>query len=180
MTCHVFSRCHLKLFKTKSFHWCQIIHGRPLLKMNQMRLNGLSVVHKSWVKGTWHHRKGFIHANILFGGKELPTNVDHVLPPLLSQWTTKEPMFQWIHHRRATMRATLVNLCWYFTMPFINRDSLVSDRPGESRLFCALALCQIIFHSGEVEGGISFVHLCKIGVLRVVYLLIHFLPSLAQ
>ena len=46
------------------------------------------------IKGTWHHRKGFIQANILFGGKELPTNVDHVLPPLLSQWTTKEPMFQ--------------------------------------------------------------------------------------
>ena len=45
---------------------------------------------------------------------------------------------------------------------------------------CALALCQMVFHLGEVEGEISFRHLCEIDFLRPISLVIHFLPSLAK
>ena len=46
--------------------------------------------------------------------------------------------------------------------------------------FCALALCQMIFHLGEVEMGILFCHLCDIDFLRPICLVIHFLPYLGK
>ena len=61
-------------------------------------------------------------------------------------------------------------------LPFVNRHNLVD----EAASFYALALCQVIFHLREVEGEISFRHLCKVNFLRATSLVIHFLPSLAQ
>ena len=52
--------------------------------------------------------------------------------------------------------------------------------PRKTAFFCAFALSHMIFHLGEVEGGISFCRLCGIGFLRYVCLVIHFLPSLAE
>ena len=46
MTWCVFSMGHCKLFKTRSFCCRHIIHGRLLLKKNQIRLNHSSVLHK--------------------------------------------------------------------------------------------------------------------------------------
>ena len=46
--------------------------------------------------------------------------------------------------------------------------------------FCALALCQMMFHVGEVEGGILFRHLCRINFLRDFCLVIHFLLSFTE
>ena len=44
----------------------------------------------------------------------------------------------------------------------------------------ALCLCQMILQFGEVEGGILFYHLLEIGFLRVSWVVIHYLPSLAR
>ena len=46
--------------------------------------------------------------------------------------------------------------------------------------FCALCLCEMIFHLKEVEGGISFHHLLHIDFSRARWVVIHFLPSLAE
>jgi hypothetical protein len=132
------------------------------------------------VKETLHHRKKILWSEIPPFGKELPNDVGRILPPLLSEWTTIEPTFNRLHRMWATMRATFVNLLRDFTMPLVNRHCLVDDQPHECRRFCALALFHMLFHLGEVEGGISFHLLCGIDFLRATCFVIHFLPSLAE
>lgn len=48
---------HCTTLKTKSFHWLQIPHGRPLLKKNQMWLK--CVLHKGWSKRHYIIEKDF-------------------------------------------------------------------------------------------------------------------------
>ena len=74
---------------------------------------------------------------------------------------------------------------WSISIEILPRHSLstialwMTDQRNAT-LFCALALCQMVFHLGEVDGGILFCHLCGIGFLRAICLVIHFLPSLAK
>ena len=151
MTWRVFSMGHCKLLKPKSFRWCQIIHGITLLlKKNATSFKSLA---QRLIREALHHRKDFCKPRFLFFGKELPNDVGRVSPPLLSKWAALEPMLHRLHQLRAIVRATFVNLHQDFTAPFFNCHYLMDDRLEMPLFFCALALCQIIFHLREVKRG---------------------------
>ena len=90
------------------------------------------------VKEALHHRKGFTRPEIPPFGKELPNDVGSI-SRLLNQWTAIEPMFNWFHRLRTTMRASFVDLLWDFTTPLVNCQCLVDDQPQEGRIFLCLS-----------------------------------------
>ena len=57
-----------------------------------------------------HHRKKHPQAEIPLICKELPNDIGNVLPPMLSQRTNVEHVFNIFHLLGTTMGATLVNL----------------------------------------------------------------------
>jgi hypothetical protein len=56
----------------------------------------------------------------------------------------------------------------------------MDDQPKKCNLFLCLSFVPYNIPLREVEGGISFRHLCGIGFLWAICLMIHFLPSLAE
>ena len=156
MTWRVFSTCYCKLLKTRSFHWRQIIQGKPLLRKNQIWLNLLSVLHKGWLKKHCIIEKKLPQAEIPLICKELPNDVGNVLPPVLSQRTTIEHVFNGFHWSGTTMWATFVNLCWDFATPFIYRLSLslMDDRPKGNCFFLCLNFMPNIIPLGGMYSWI--------------------------
>ena len=65
-------------------------------------------------------------------GKELPYDVRHIAPHLLSEWEIEERVLHPLHGLRTTMRTTLVNAGLDSTTPFIHLHRLMSKWPKES------------------------------------------------
>lgn len=84
----------------------------------------------------------------------IATWYSNILPPLLSKWTTKEPMLHWLHRLQATMRATFVNLRHIFPTPLIHCHNLMDDRLKKGNLLLCLSFVQYDFslrRSGEAN-----------------------------
>ena len=145
MTWRIFSTGQCTLLKILSFYWRQIIQGKSLLRNNHMWLNRLSVLHNGWSKKHCIIEKDFRGMGFLLLAKSCQMMLANASPPVLSQWTTVEHVFNGFHWPGTTMRATLVNLHRDFTTPFINHDHLMDDRPKESRLFLYLSFMPVTF-----------------------------------
>ena len=90
-----------------------------------------------------HNRNKTTRAKITSFGKELANDVSHIASHLLSQWANVKSMLHRLHKLRATMKATLINLCRDSSMPFIATALRITNQ-RKNASFCALCLCQLI------------------------------------
>jgi hypothetical protein len=81
---------------------------------------------------------------------------------------------------KGSNEGNLVNLHRDFTASFINHHCLMDDGQSNATSFCALVLCQMIFHIGRWREEFHSARLCGIGFLRATCLVIYFLLSLVE
>ena len=111
----------------------------------------------------------FPRAKVVSFSKGLPNEVSCIAPHLLSQRAIEE----FVLHQ-ATMKGTLINLCQDLGMPFVQCHYFMKEWPKESCL-----LMFMLDDSPNWRGrGWNFVPLD--GFLRVSWVVIHFLLSLAK
>jgi hypothetical protein len=152
MNCCVFPMGHCNTLHTKSFRRCQIIHGRPLLKKNQMWLNHFTVLHKGWLKRHCIIKNNYFMPRFLLltssFGKELPHDISNIPPPLLREWIAKEPMLHQFHRLLVAVRQLLSIFAKIFLHHSITATTLCMTNHRKATSFCALALCQMMFYLG--------------------------------
>ena len=103
------------------FCCCQMIHGRPFLKKNQIRLNRLSVLHNGWSNR---------HCNIEidFHGPRFPFwwRVAKWCWQRIAIYVNRgrfvEHVLHWFHWLRSAMGTSFVNLRWNYTVPLVNHN----------------------------------------------------------
>lgn len=157
----------------RAFCGRQLIHGIPLLKKNEMRLNCCTKVDQRGL----HYGKGFPQAKVSSFGNELPHDVSNIWTPLLSEWTTEKPMFQRFHRMWAVVGATFVNLHRDYPAPLINCHNLMDDQPKKRSMFLCLSFVSNDIPFRESRKGIFILPLMWNQFLESV-LLSNLFPSL--
>ena len=76
----------------------------------EMQLYHVSVLQRVRLTKTLHREKLFPHAKVpSFGGKELPNYIRSILPPMLSEGTTEELVFNRFHLQPPSLSNDLVS-----------------------------------------------------------------------
>lgn len=88
-----------------------------------------------------------------------------------------EPMGSW---RTCVQLAPQCDLCQDSSTSFVYHHHFINNSSVKIVSFCALSIFEMVFHFGEVEGGISFRHLSRIDFSRAYWMVIHCRPSLGE
>lgn len=109
------------------------------------------------------HWRRYLRAKVTSFGKELPHDVSHIAPHLLSKWENEKKIYPPLTHKlQATMKATLMNFvnirpCHLFTCHY-----LMNNWPMNDHFLMRFVLSMMMCRLGEVERGISFQHLSRV------------------
>ena len=163
-----FSKGQWLALNTKSLHWRQMIHGRQLLKKNQILLKGLRDWLSDWSKRHCIYEKDFQGRRWPLFAKKMPNDGSCIASHLLNSQTTKELVLRPFYASWTTMGT---NLC---QPPRRSVQSICSlplpcELPPEERSLPFVSYvyanwCSI--YLVELEGGSSLWHLYGINFLR--------------
>ena len=143
-------------------------------------IEGLQLFAKWLIKNHCNIKKYSWGPSLHGFGKGLPNDVSCIMPHLLSQWPIEKSMLHQLHRLRATMKATLIHLCRHHLHHSFIATAVWRTDQRKVASFYVVCLCRMIRHLKEVKRGISFHHLSEIDFLRASWVVIHFLPSLAN
>ena len=156
----VFSTSQDVLCKIKSFCWHQMIHGRKLLKKNEIVLKDFN---EGLIKEVLHHWIGFSGTCITF--------FSFRSCQMILAWYRQT---HWTSGQLKNMHST--DSTW-FGPQYVQLLSMMTEirpcnvfiaitlwRTGQRKVasLCVLYLCQMRYHLGKVKGGISFFHFHKL------------------